>query len=279
MTERQTWAWRFRFVLLFATILCWFALILFAIEPLFGWKYKFLWGYFGVAGLYPNETGYMIMLVMLFAVMLSTQWLLLRPARGWRPKLTETSRPMKTAIVTASLMAALVSVGMIATMLELMGGLWIELTNLKGGYFAEGWVTGLIIVVIVWITWAAVFAILWKGRDRFKQIHKFIRVLIAGSFLETLIAASVFAWNPHHEDCHCARGSYTGMVLGGTVMFWAFGPGLVLLFLSEKYRRERLFNLCHCCSYDLRGCLPDAIHCPECGEDISDQALSRSMTR
>ncbi len=36
-------------------------------------------------------------------------------------------------------------------------------------------------------------------------------------------------------------GSYAGLVLGATVMIWAFGPGLLFLFLREaRYRTERL---------------------------------------
>jgi hypothetical protein len=32
--------------------------------------------------------------------------------------------------------------------------------------------------------------------------------------------------------------SYTGLVFGATVMIWAFGPGLLFLFLREQgYRR------------------------------------------
>jgi hypothetical protein len=40
--------------------------------------------------------------------------------------------------------------------------------------------------------------------------------------------------------CYCAAGSYTGLVLGGTVPIWAFGPALILLFLREKSHRAPL---------------------------------------
>ena len=44
------------------------------------------------------------------------------------------------------------------------------------------------------------------------------------------------------NDCYCATGSYTGLILGGTVLLWTFGPGLVLMFLREKDRREPLLT-------------------------------------
>ena len=42
-----------------------------------------------------------------------------------------------------------------------------------------------------------------------------------------------FQWNPHDEDCWCARGSWTGLVFGGTVLIWAFGPALIPLFFRQ----------------------------------------------
>jgi hypothetical protein len=64
------------------------------------------------------------------------------------------------------------------------------------------------------------------------------RGLIIGSVLELIVAAGVFIWKTDEDNCWCARGSYTGLVFGATVMIWAFGPGLLFLFLREQaYRR------------------------------------------
>lgn len=37
----------------------------------------------------------------------------------------------------------------------------------------------------------------------------------------------------------CARGSYTGIVFGATVLIWAFGPALLPLFLRQRELRCR----------------------------------------
>jgi hypothetical protein len=49
----------------------------------------------------------------------------------------------------------------------------------------------------------------------------------------------VYVWKTDEDDCWCARGSYTALVFSATVMLWAFGPGLLFLFLREaRYRRH-----------------------------------------
>ncbi len=65
------------------------------------------------------------------------------------------------------------------------------------------------------------------------------RGLIVGSVLELLVASGVFVWKSDEDSCWCARGSYVGLVFGATVMIWAFGPGLVLVFFREaRYHRK-----------------------------------------
>ena len=97
-----------------------------------------------------------------------------------------------------------------------------------------------------------------------------IRALIAGSILEVFIAVPVHVWAVNRQqDCYCCRGTYTTLVLAGTMLLWAFGPGIVLLYWREKYRRERLLPTCDQCGYDLRGTVAAGRdECPECGEKI-----------
>ncbi len=68
-----------------------------------------------------------------------------------------------------------------------------------------------------------------------------IRGLIGGSVLELFVAIPVYA--TRQDDCYCARGSYAGVIFGGTVLVWAFGPGVLFLFAREKERRKKLANI------------------------------------
>ena len=174
-----------------------------------------------------DSTYYKIHLAIFLGVLLLTQWMFLRPRRGWTVRLGETARPMRTAVVAAAFMAMMLTVGSIATVLELVE-LWDEVFD---WYVPAA-------AAIVWLLWALVFYARWRKCTRFEQLRNMAHGLIVGSILELFVATGVYLWKSDEEDCWCARGSYTGLVFGATVMIWAFGPGLVFLFLrEERYRR------------------------------------------
>ena len=73
------------------------------------------------------------------------------------------------------------------------------------------------------------------------------RALLAGTVLELLVSGPAHVWAVRRQsaglfdhDCYCARGSYTGLVFGCTALVWLFGPGVFLLVLRERKRREEL---------------------------------------
>ena len=177
--------------------------------------------------------------VLFVGLILLAQWLFLRPRREWRTRLTESGRPMRTAVAVAAFMAMLLSVGLLLTLLEIYS---------SDGYgwemFGDDWRSDRPrnrfygICLGVWAVWALVFYILWQQAERFVQLRNMIHGLIAGSFLELFVAIGVYAWNRQDDDCFCKRGSYNGLVFGATVMIWAFGPGLILLFLKKQRDRK-----------------------------------------
>ena len=175
---------------------------------------------------------YRVQLALFLGPLLLTQWMFLRPRRGWRVRVAETARPMKTAVAAAAFMAMMLSFGAIAVSMELFD-VWNDVAG------DEEW-AGLLVgaVVVLWLLWAIVFFAYWRKRTRFEQLRTMTRGLIVGSILELFVAVGVFVWKPDSDDCWCFRGSYTGLVFAATVMIWAFGPGLLFLFLREaRYRR------------------------------------------
>lgn len=207
-----------------------------------------------------TQTFYLLVTVLLIGLLLLAQWAFLRPGRGWTVQLATEGRPLRSAVIAAAAMAMLLSFGGIVLLLEIPDW-WVPLASDPSG-FRVMWG----VMVLLWFIWAWVFFIYWRQGDRYTQLGRMIRGLVAGSLLEAFIAVPVHIAVLRRGDCYCERGTYTTLVFAGTVILWAFGLGIILLYWRERYRRNRLFPLCDECGYDLRG---SSGICPECGTPYS----------
>jgi len=94
------------------------------------------------------------------------------------------------------------------------------------------------LIGVNWIGWSVAFLVTYAQHDRYTVARKLMSALLRGSLLELLVAI------PSHIIVSRRPGCFVGMltglgVSGGiAVMLWAFGPGIVLLFLRDRYRRE-----------------------------------------
>jgi len=240
-------AYRLRWVILVVGLLCLAAGILWLIpnNPVFR-KTASFWCTPAMlpADLPKSEVGGWLNISLYVGLFLITHWLFLLPGRGWRIRLAQTSRPMKRAMAGAGFAAMLLTVSLVATLLEIPNAWWPIMEKLPGIYGV--WVA----MLALWVGWAWVFYTYWRQGDRYSRLGRILRGLIGGSILELVVAAPVQALVHDRGRCYCTRGSYTGLVFGGTVLLWAFGPGIVLLFLREKVRRERLLKNCETASRD-----------------------------
>ena len=189
--------------------------------------------------LYEQDEVYYYLDVLLYlGVFLVTQWLFLFPRRGWTIQLQQSRRPMLVSIIGAALMAMLLTVGAVATLLEIPNW-WEEITPIKNDEFLPHlWQ----IMAWLWCLWAVIFYCYWRKGNRQTQLSRMTRGLIAGSILELIVATPVHIWAVRERDCYFARGSYTGLVFGGTVLLWTLGPDIVLLFIREYQRRHDLLD-------------------------------------
>jgi hypothetical protein len=197
-----------------------------------------VFGLLGVPGIAGSSSAkYLASLAVYMGLFLLTQWLLLAPRGTWRIRLGDEARPLWRSALAGGFVAMLLSIGLLASLQELRGR-WQSFD--ERGYGA-GW---LLAMGGVWLGWAVVFALYYRSLDRRLMVSRMLRLLIGGTILELLVAAPVYALAKADDrlssECYCARGSYTGLVLGLTAAIWLFGPGLLLLFLREKKRRQHL---------------------------------------
>ncbi len=236
---------------------------------------NFAFDEFGAAGLLGTPLGgfasdvdewtYVVEVSLFLGVLLFLQWMYLRPGSGWLTRFATTGRSLTGSVIAAAAMAMLLSVGLIALVLE-VPDLWEPLMD-DMGYWGIGgvWVG----MLVIWGLWAWVFYVYWRQGDQYTRMGRIIRGLVGGSLLEILVAVPAHILVMRQRDCYCLRGTYTTLVFAGIVLLWAFGPGVVLLFLRERYRCERLFPSCVKCGYSLRGNLSGV--CPECGTPIDEE--------
>jgi hypothetical protein len=160
-----------------------------------------------------------------------TQWLFLSSKKHWKIKTQSTGRPMKKAVVGVAFATMLLSVGFVFSLIDLT----------PQNKYKQGSIIGHIILslpIILWIIWSIIFSIYFYQKDYLKWSGKIIKGLIGGSILELFVSIPIFV--TREDDCYCARGSYAGLVFGVTVLLWAFGPGIFLLYWREKKRLEEV---------------------------------------
>jgi hypothetical protein len=178
---------------------------------------------------------YVLLVLIYLALMFLTQWWFLGPRHIWKIEVAEAPRPMKRAAVGAAFAATLLTVGFVCSIADLT----------KKDFFdplldpSTVWqYIILLIPAVVWFFWCVILIIYLRQGEHYNWAGKIIRALIAGSVLELFVAVPVYATSK--QECYCARGSYAGLVFGGTVLLWAFGPGVFLLFVREKQRRRQV---------------------------------------
>ena len=269
MTRGRQLALRFRRLILVLGILFVISSLCWLVGPFFS---NALFDEFAALGLIgtplafgkmvESEWTYAATIVLFLGLLLLAQWAFLCPGRVLTAGLAAKGRPLRSAVVAAAAMAMLLSVGAIALVLEIPD--WWEPAGMSDNDWAiaEVWTA----MLLLWVLWACIFFVYWRRGDRYTQLGRMIRGLVAGSLIEALVAVPVHIWATNQHGCYCARGTYTTLVLAGTVLLWAFGPGIVLLYMHERYRRARLFPMCSNCGYNLRG--NESGVCPECGTAV-----------
>jgi hypothetical protein len=201
-------------------------------------------------------------------VVFALQAAFLTGAPHWRWPRPTGRRPMWISLVVGAFMTALLTFGLAGSLISLVHanqavGKIVDKFNEEIGASTGDFPWAFAgFIAVVWAGWLLFFATVWASRPAsvFRRVY---RLIVAGSVLELLITIPVDVQVRKRTDCYCGEGTFVGLIVGITVAAWAFGPGLVLLFLARRLERRRELQVCVGCGYDLRR-LPGN-RCPECG--------------
>ena len=117
-------------------------------------------------------------------IVLLAQWAFLRPGKNWKVRLMTEGRPLKTSVFAAGLMSTFLTTGLISLILEFPDW-WQHVIADEQEWRSPFPVWS--VMLIIWAVWTWIFFIYWKQGDRYTQLGKMIRGLVAGSILEIMI--------------------------------------------------------------------------------------------
>lgn len=137
-------------------------------------------------------------------------------------------RRLVIPVIIAAVMMTLLLAGITLALGELIfesPGTWFE-------YFF--WV----VIIISWLAWSVIFFIWGTKTERYKTFRNFISTILAGSLLTLFISIPSHIIVSKRPGCLVGLSTAIGISSGIFVMLWAFGPGIILLFLLEKRKAE-----------------------------------------
>ena len=94
------------------------------------------------------------------------------------------------------------------------------------------------IVFVNWVAWATLFYFDCQGRDRFQALKRLTLTVLDGSLVSLLVSVPSHVIVGRRPGCLAGINTGVGIVAGLCVMLWSFGPGIILLFLRDRFRRE-----------------------------------------
>jgi hypothetical protein len=142
-------------------------------------------------------------------------------------------RPLKKRrliipVIVASIMMGILGFGLLLSLSELF---YLD---------KEYWFRYVIWIFIGlnWIIWGIIFFSRYLNAPRYKILKGLFTFIVVGSLIELLISIPSHIIVSRRPGCFAGFGTMIGIVCGVAVMLWAFGPGIILLFLRERYKKE-----------------------------------------
>ena len=91
-------------------------------------------------------------------------------------------------------------------------------------------------MAVSWIVWSLLLFIYTQGGERVTVIGKLTGLIFAGSLATLLVSIPAHIIVSRRPGCFVGLFTALGIASGILVMFWSFGPAILLLFFREKRR-------------------------------------------
>lgn len=96
----------------------------------------------------------------------------------------------------------------------------------------------LLALPLSWIFWTVIFSLRFKKHDPDTATGKILKWVLLGSVLEMIILAPMHVVTSARGGCLAGLNTALGLLIGLSIAFWSFGPGIILLFIRHL-RKQR----------------------------------------
>ena len=165
-------------------------------------------------------------------VMTASQWALLAVPVRLAERRPVARGPVWGTVLAGGLLAGGLAVGAGFSLYELVYG------DKAGdaGHFNRGCWAALGLGLLTWCLWAVVFARISRNAPPADLVTRQCRRLFQGSVLELLIAVPTHIVARCRDYCCAGFLTFVGLTMGVSVMLFAFGPAVFVLFV-ERWKR------------------------------------------
>ncbi|UCF80609.1 MAG: hypothetical protein JSV08_08905 [Acidobacteriota bacterium] len=94
------------------------------------------------------------------------------------------------------------------------------------------------LVGVNWVGWCVFFFVRYRQAERLSAVRGMVATVLVGSLAELLIAVPSHIIVSRRPGCFVGMLTAVGIAGGLLVMLWALGPGIILLFLQERRKKE-----------------------------------------
>lgn len=246
----------FTFLALLMTAVIWLLLAdLIIRNPIgaFMLKYLSMWygfwpmyehGIRGAMAVYP-ETVEAHWVITIFGLLMFfiTQFLFMEPGRNWQSHLVHRTPAQSYVYVMAAFPAAMVTVSLMTSLIQL-AGLWEYLPGEPYKSLGCIWMPQTMVIwftlLVSWAAWSLIMQNSFRKGDRFMQLAGMTYCLFIASAISLGVAAVIQIHMVGFISNYWLSGSYTGILLSGSVMLWTLIPSLMLIYAGKVYSLKRI---------------------------------------
>jgi hypothetical protein len=135
-----------------------------------------------------------------------------------------TKKILMQPVVASALMMGLLVAGFVLSAGEMIAG---DALN------EVVWCVSLAALLLSWAFWMRLFRRWSEDLEPENFIERQCRLLFKGSVLELLIAVPTHIVARCRDYCCAGAGTFTGIIMGVSVMLFSFGPGVFYLYLKR----------------------------------------------